>query len=174
MTSFLIKTRFTTLASVRANLDFSVFAWIILRGIKIRDSLDMKVRFWKPGNKFSLTLLSLSLSLSLSLVLSLSFSLSFYLSLSLLLSLSIFLSLSLFLFLSSSLSLSLSFSLSISLSLSFPLSLWCLYLSFSQSWVEEHNITGEFQAGFKFSYSCADHTFTLTVACVQKAFLNLT
>ena len=38
-----------------------------------------------------------------------------------------------------------------------------------QAWVEENNITGEFQAGFKKGYSTTDHLFTL-MACVQKQF----
>ena len=38
-----------------------------------------------------------------------------------------------------------------------------------QEWVEEYNITGEFQAGFKRSYSTIDHIFTL-MAFVQKQF----
>ena len=38
-----------------------------------------------------------------------------------------------------------------------------------QAWVEENNITDEFQAGFKKGYSCVDHLFTL-LACVQKQF----
>jgi hypothetical protein len=38
-----------------------------------------------------------------------------------------------------------------------------------QAWVEENNITGEFQAGFKRGYSTVDHLFTL-LACVQKQF----
>ena len=40
-----------------------------------------------------------------------------------------------------------------------------------QSWVDEHNITGEIQAGFKAGYSTIDHAFTL-MACVQKQFSN--
>ena len=40
-----------------------------------------------------------------------------------------------------------------------------------QSWVDEHNITGEIQAGFKSGYSTIDHAFTL-MACVQKQFSN--
>ena len=36
-----------------------------------------------------------------------------------------------------------------------------------QEWVEENNITGEVQAGFKKGYSTVDHMFTL-MACVQK------
>ena len=36
-----------------------------------------------------------------------------------------------------------------------------------QSWVEQNNITGEFQAGFKKGYSTIDHMFTL-MACIQK------
>jgi hypothetical protein len=38
-----------------------------------------------------------------------------------------------------------------------------------QEWVEENNITGEYQAGFKRGYSTIDHMFTL-LACVQKQF----
>ena len=38
-----------------------------------------------------------------------------------------------------------------------------------QEWVDENNITGEFQAGFKRNYSTVDHMFTL-LACVQKQF----
>jgi hypothetical protein len=38
-----------------------------------------------------------------------------------------------------------------------------------QEWVEENNITGEFQAGFKRNYSTIDHIFTL-MAFVQKQF----
>lgn len=38
-----------------------------------------------------------------------------------------------------------------------------------QSWVEENNLTGECQAGFKKGYSTVDHLFTL-LACVQKQF----
>ena len=41
-----------------------------------------------------------------------------------------------------------------------------------QNWVDENNITGEQQAGFKSGYSCADHCFTL-MACVQKQFSRL-
>ena len=40
-----------------------------------------------------------------------------------------------------------------------------------QKWVEENNITGEVQAGFKAGYSTIDHVFTL-MACVQKRFCN--
>ena len=40
-----------------------------------------------------------------------------------------------------------------------------------QRWVDEHNITGEIQAGFKAGYSTIDHAFTL-MACVQKQFSN--
>ena len=40
-----------------------------------------------------------------------------------------------------------------------------------QDWVNEHNLTGEFQAGYKKGYSTIDHLFTL-LACVQKQFLN--
>jgi hypothetical protein len=36
-----------------------------------------------------------------------------------------------------------------------------------QCWVEEHDLTGEFQAGFKKGYSTIDHMFSL-MACVQK------
>ena len=36
-----------------------------------------------------------------------------------------------------------------------------------QTWVEENNVTGEYQAGFKKGYSTVDHMFTL-MACVQK------
>ena len=36
-----------------------------------------------------------------------------------------------------------------------------------QNWVDENNLTGEFQAGFKSGYSTIDHMFTL-MACVQK------
>ena len=38
-----------------------------------------------------------------------------------------------------------------------------------QEWVDENNITGECQAGFKQGYSTVDHLFTL-LACVQKQF----
>ena len=38
-----------------------------------------------------------------------------------------------------------------------------------QEWVEENNITGEFQAGFKRNYSTVDHMYTL-MAFVQKQF----
>jgi len=38
-----------------------------------------------------------------------------------------------------------------------------------QEWVEEHNITGEYQAGFKKGYSTIDHLFTL-MSCVFKQF----
>ena len=38
-----------------------------------------------------------------------------------------------------------------------------------QEWVEEHNITGEHQAGFKKNYSTIDHMFTL-LAFIQKQF----
>ena len=38
-----------------------------------------------------------------------------------------------------------------------------------QAWVEENNITGEHQAGFKKGYSTIDHMFTL-LSCVQKQF----
>ena len=38
-----------------------------------------------------------------------------------------------------------------------------------REWVEENNITGEFQAGFKRNYSTIDHMFTL-MACIQKQF----
>ena len=38
-----------------------------------------------------------------------------------------------------------------------------------QEWVTEHNITGEFQAGFKRDYSTIDHMFTL-MAFIQKQF----
>ena len=40
-----------------------------------------------------------------------------------------------------------------------------------QKWVDENNITGEVQAGFKAGYSTIDHVFTL-MACVQKRFCN--
>ena len=40
-----------------------------------------------------------------------------------------------------------------------------------QSWVNEHNLTGEIQAGFKSGYSTIDHAFSL-MACVQKQFSN--
>ena len=40
-----------------------------------------------------------------------------------------------------------------------------------QTWVEENNITGECQAGFKRGYSTVDHIFTL-LACVQKQFVK--
>ena len=40
-----------------------------------------------------------------------------------------------------------------------------------QNWVNDNNITGEQQAGFKSGYSCIDHVFTL-LACVQKQFSN--
>ena len=40
-----------------------------------------------------------------------------------------------------------------------------------QKWVDENNITGEVQAGFKSGYSTIDHVFTL-MACVQKRFCN--
>ena len=40
-----------------------------------------------------------------------------------------------------------------------------------QNWVEQNNLTGEYQAGFKSGYSCCDHIFTL-MACVQKQFSN--
>ena len=40
-----------------------------------------------------------------------------------------------------------------------------------QNWVNEKNITGEQQAGFKSGYSCIDHVYTL-LACVQKQFVN--
>jgi hypothetical protein len=36
-----------------------------------------------------------------------------------------------------------------------------------QAWVDENNITGEYQAGFKHGYSTIDHMFTL-MSCVQK------
>ena len=38
-----------------------------------------------------------------------------------------------------------------------------------QEWVQENNITGEHQAGFKKGYSTVDHLFTL-LAFVQKQF----
>ena len=38
-----------------------------------------------------------------------------------------------------------------------------------REWVEQNNITGEYQAGFKRGYSTIDHMFTL-LACVQKQF----
>ena len=38
-----------------------------------------------------------------------------------------------------------------------------------REWVEENNITGEFQAGFKRNYSTIDHMYTL-MACIQKQF----
>ena len=38
-----------------------------------------------------------------------------------------------------------------------------------QTWVDENNITGEHQAGFKKGYSTTDHIFTL-LACVQRQF----
>ena len=38
-----------------------------------------------------------------------------------------------------------------------------------REWVEQNNITGEYQAGFKRGYSTVDHMFTL-LACVQKQF----
>jgi hypothetical protein len=38
-----------------------------------------------------------------------------------------------------------------------------------QEWVEEHNITGDYQAGFRKGYSTVDHMFTL-LALVQKQF----
>ena len=40
-----------------------------------------------------------------------------------------------------------------------------------QKWVDQNNITGEQQGGFKSGYSCVDHVFTL-LACVQKQFNN--
>ena len=40
-----------------------------------------------------------------------------------------------------------------------------------QKWVKEHNITNEYQAGFKAGYSTIDHVFTL-LACVTKQFSN--
>ena len=40
-----------------------------------------------------------------------------------------------------------------------------------QSWVDENNITGEIQAGFKTGYCTIDHVFTL-MTCVQKRFCN--
>lgn len=40
-----------------------------------------------------------------------------------------------------------------------------------QMWVDENNLTGEYQAGFKKNYSTIDHIFTL-MACVQKQFSN--
>ena len=40
-----------------------------------------------------------------------------------------------------------------------------------QKLVDEHNLTGEIQAGFKSGYSTIDHAFTL-MACVQKQFSN--
>jgi hypothetical protein len=40
-----------------------------------------------------------------------------------------------------------------------------------QAWVEEIDLTGEYQAGFKAGYSTIDHIFTL-LACVQKQFSN--
>ena len=39
-------------------------------------------------------------------------------------------------------------------------------------WIEENNLTGEYQAGFKKDYSTIDHIFTL-LACVQKQFSNI-
>ena len=42
-----------------------------------------------------------------------------------------------------------------------------------QMWVDENNLTGEQQAGFKSGYSCSDHIFTL-MACVQKQFNRVT
>ena len=38
-----------------------------------------------------------------------------------------------------------------------------------QNYIDENNITGEVQAGFKRGYSTIDHLFTL-MACVQKQF----
>ena len=38
-----------------------------------------------------------------------------------------------------------------------------------REWVEQNNITGEYQAGFKRGYSTIDHVFTL-LAFVQKQF----
>ena len=38
-----------------------------------------------------------------------------------------------------------------------------------QEWVDDNNITGEFQAGFKCNYSTIDHIFTL-MSCIQKQF----
>ena len=38
-----------------------------------------------------------------------------------------------------------------------------------REWVEQNNITGEYQAGFKRGYSTIDHMFTL-LACVHKQF----
>eukprot|EP00745_Piridium_sociabile_P014170 TRINITY_DN20886_c0_g1_i8.p1 TRINITY_DN20886_c0_g1~~TRINITY_DN20886_c0_g1_i8.p1 ORF type:complete len:261 (+),score=20.11 TRINITY_DN20886_c0_g1_i8:185-967(+) len=38
-----------------------------------------------------------------------------------------------------------------------------------QEWIEEHNLTGEYQAGFKRGYSTIDHMFTL-LALIQKQF----
>ena len=38
-----------------------------------------------------------------------------------------------------------------------------------QEWVEENNLTGEYQAGFKRNYSTIDHMYTL-MAFVQKQF----
>ena len=40
-----------------------------------------------------------------------------------------------------------------------------------QKWVDQNNLTGEQQGGFKAGYSCIDHVFTL-LACVQKQFNN--
>jgi len=38
-----------------------------------------------------------------------------------------------------------------------------------QKWVEEHNLTGEYQAGFKKGYSTIDNLFTL-ISCIVKQF----
>ena len=38
-----------------------------------------------------------------------------------------------------------------------------------QEWVEQNNIAGEYQAGFKTGYSTVDYVFTL-LACIQKQF----
>ena len=43
--------------------------------------------------------------------------------------------------------------------------------SLSGEWIEQNNLTGECQAGFKKDYSTVDHMFTL-MAMIQKQFAD--